>query len=188
MPPLVLASRSPQRRAILAQLGVDFVVRAADVEEETAGAPDLVAGLNARRKARAVARPGETVLGADTVVALGETMFGQPADVSAARTTLEALSGRDHVVLTGICLAHGDELRAAVARTRVSFRALGPRELDWYLDSGEWRGRAGGYAIQGRGAALVQAIEGDYTNVVGLPVATLLGLDPALLSAGRGGA
>jgi septum formation protein len=122
------------------------------------------------------------VLGVDTVVALGARVYGKPADVGAARETLSALSGRRHTVLSGVCLISEGRARAAVASTVVEFRALDDSLLDWYLASEEWRERAGGYAIQGRGAALVAAIEGDYSNVVGLPVATLLELAPDLLA------
>jgi septum formation protein len=180
---LVLASRSPQRRAILTQLGVAFEVRPAGVQELTAG-PDLEVALeNAYRKASAVNRAaGETVLGVDTVVALGAELYGKPPDEAGARDVLQRLAGRRHEVVSGVCVIGPDGVqRTAAARTGVRFRAFGPGLLDWYLESGEWRDRAGGYAIQGRGAALVAAIEGDYFNVVGLPVATLLDLLPQLL-------
>jgi septum formation protein len=153
---------------------------------------------NALRKARAVRRPGarETVLGCDTVVALGGEIYGKPADVARARKTLEVLSGRTHEVVSGLALllpegsqdVHRSDLdraeigqRTAVARTQVTFRRLHSRLLDWYLATGEWRGRAGGYAIQGAGAVLVRAVAGDYENVVGLPLATLLDVYPELL-------
>ena len=180
---LVLASRSPQRRAILEQLAVRFTVRPADVEELTAG-PDVEVALeNAYRKAIAVERgAGETVLGVDTVVALGRELYGKPRDEAQARAVLEKLAGRRHEVVSGVCVVGPDGTpRTAAARTGVVFRAFGPGLLDWYLASGEWRERAGGYAIQGRGAALVAAVEGDYFNVVGLPVSTLLDLLPQLL-------
>ena len=124
------------------------------------------------------------MLGVDTVVALGDALYGKPADRDQAEATLRALSGAVHRVLSGVCLIDGASARArtAVATTRVSFRALDEPTLAWYVDAGEWRGRAGGYAIQGRGAALVASIEGDYLNVVGLPVATLLELEPKLLA------
>jgi septum formation protein len=124
------------------------------------------------------------VVGVDTVVALGDAVYGKPADRAEAEATLRALSGADHRVLSGICLLDGRTARArtGVATTMVSFRALDEPTLAWYLDTGEWRERAGGYAIQGRGAALVAAIDGDYLNVVGLPVATLLELEPKLLA------
>ena len=180
---LVLASRSPQRRAILTQLGVEFTVRPQAVEELTDGPAAEVALENAYRKAAAAARgPEETVLGVDTVVALGRRLYGKPGDEAEARATLQTLAGRRHEVISGLCAIgpHGAP-RTAAARTGVTFRAFDTGLLDWYLAGGEWRDRAGGYAIQGRGAALVAAIEGDYFNVVGLPVATLLDLLPQLL-------
>jgi septum formation protein len=177
---LILASRSPQRRAILEQLGVAFRVEAPDVEELAEGDPQEVVRENALRKARAV--DGDRVLAADTAVVLSGRIFGKPGDEAEARAFLEALSGRTHEVMTGIALREPDGAeRSDVAVTKVSFRALEPREIDWYLASGEWRERAGAYAIQGRGAALVERIDGDYWNVVGLPVATLLRLVPDLL-------
>jgi len=180
---LVLASRSPQRRAILEQLGVPFVERPADVTEEEAGDPEAVAVQNARRKALAAgANEGEVVLGVDTLVAVEHEIWGKPPDADAATRTLQALSGRTHVVVSGVALLPGGgELQAATARTRVTFRELDDALVQWYVASGEWRGRAGGYAIQGRGAALVKRIDGDYLNVVGLPVATLIDLWPGLL-------
>jgi septum formation protein len=177
---LVLASRSPQRRAILEQLGVEFEIRPADVEEEIDGDPADVVVRNALRKARAVA--GATVLGVDTEVYLDGRLFGKPTDEAHARTYLEALSGRTHEVFSGVALIRDGEERTGTALTRVTFRALDPATIEWYLRSGEWRDRAGGYAVQGRGAALVAAIDGDYWNVVGLPVALLLELAPGLLT------
>jgi septum formation protein len=138
---------------------------------------------NARAKARAVA--GARVLGADTAVALDGEVHGKPRDAGHARAMLERLAGRTHEVWSGVALLEQGMERTAAAVTRVTFRDLGGAEIDWYLASGEWRERAGGYAIQARGAALVKAIEGDYSNVVGLPVAALLGLAPDLLAAGR---
>jgi len=179
-PPLVLASRSPQRRAILAQLGIDFRVAPADVEELSEGEPRRVVVENALRKARAVA--GERVLGVDTAVVLDDRIFGKPAGADEAGAVLRRLSGRTHEVMSGIALRDEDGTeRSDLAVTRVRFRALERRELDWYLASGEWRERAGAYAIQGRGAALVERMEGDYLNVVGLPVTALLRIAPDLL-------
>jgi septum formation protein len=145
-----------------------------------------VALENARRKAAAVVarRPEAAVLGVDTVVVLDGRIYGKPAGREQARDTLEALRGRRHEVLGGICLIASASRREAVVRTGVRFRSFGPELLGWYLDSGEWRERAGGYAIQGRGAALVEEIEGDYLNVVGLPLARLLELAPWLLPGG----
>ena len=144
----------------------------ADVAEISVGDPHEVALENARRKASAIAARGyENVLGVDTLVALDGRIYGKPSDEGQARATLRALSSRTHVVVSGMHL----DGREAVAVTAVSFRAVEPL-LDWYLARGEWRGRAGGYAIQGAGAALVTRIDGDYLNVVGLPLATLIDL------------
>jgi septum formation protein len=186
-PPLILASGSPQRYAILARLGVGFTVRVPGVEELESGEPGEVTLENARRKARAAIVPGarEAVIGCDTVVALAGALYGKPADEREARTTLAALAGTTHEVVSGLVVllttGAGVEERAAVARTEVTFASLDERRLDWYLSTGEWRGRAGGYAIQGAGAALVRAVNGEYENVVGLPLASLLDIYPALL-------
>jgi septum formation protein len=176
---VILASGSPQRRAILGQLEVDFRVEVPVVEEIVEGKPDDLVRENALMKARSVA--GERVLGADTAVVLDGRDLGKPADAHAARRFLRALSGRVHEVMTGIAVVDAAGERTDVAVTRVRFRELGEDDLAWYLSTGEWRGRAGGYAIQLRGAALVESIEGDYTNVVGLPVPALLRLVPDLL-------
>jgi septum formation protein len=183
VPRLVLASRSPQRRAILEQLGVAFSVVVPDVEELESGPAEEIALENARRKAAAVASRagGATVLGVDTLVEAAGIVYGKPADREEARATLAALSGRRHTVIGGLCLIEADRQRTAAVSTEVEFRTLEPRLVEWYLESGEWRERAGAYAIQGRGAALVKGIEGDYLNVVGLPVATLLELAPGLV-------
>jgi septum formation protein len=182
VPPLVLASRSPQRRAILELLGVPFTVRVAGVDELAEGPPDAVALANARAKAEAVVRgPGETVLAVDTVVALDERIWGKPADEDAARQTLRRLAGATHQVVSGLALLRDGTWTTAVDTTAVTFRELDAAAVDWYVASGEWRERAGGYAIQGRGGALVRRIEGDYLNVVGLPVTVLLDVWPGLL-------
>jgi septum formation protein len=175
---LTLASRSPQRRAILTQLGVEFEVIEPDIEELGEGDPREVVVENAVRKARSV--PGSRVLGVDTDVVLDGRVFGKPASVDAAREQLSALSARVHEVWSGMALREGGSEVTAVSVTRVRFRALDDALLSWYLRSGEWEGRAGGYAIQGRGAALVESIEGDFWNVVGLPVPELLRLAPDL--------
>jgi septum formation protein len=182
---LVLASRSPQRRAILQALGVAFVVRAPDLVESERGDAELVARENALGKAAAVARAaGEVVLGVDTVVSLGGQIYGKPGDLGQARDTLRALSGATHTVVSGLALLGlEDSPRVGTCATEVTFRALDELTIEWYLGSGEWRERAGGYAIQGAGCALVAAITGDWTNVVGLPVGTLLELHPSLLVA-----
>lgn len=176
--PLLLASRSPQRRAILEQLGVEFeVVHPAYGELPLAGAgPAEMASAHAAGKARAVSTqaPGRPVLGVDTVVAIDGRALGKPRDADEARRFLESLAGREHQVHSGLCLIAGGTPHQRLATTRVRFQPLAAEDVDWYLASGEWQERAGGYAIQGRGGALVAGIDGDYTNVVGLPVAVLL--------------
>jgi septum formation protein len=153
------------------------------VDELEAGPPTEVVLENAYRKASAVRgeRADALVLGVDTVVCLGSRIYGKPPDATAAREVLLTLAGRRHLVISGLCLISDGVARTAVATTSVEFRALDQPLLDWYLASEEWRERAGSYAIQGRGAALVERIEGDYLNVVGLPVSTLLDLAPGLL-------
>jgi septum formation protein len=177
---LILASGSPQRRAILEQVGVAFRVEVPEVDELSEGDPRELVVENALRKVRAV--EGALVLGVDTLVVHERRVYAKPGDAAEAERNLRTLSGSVHEVVSGIALR--DEAmreRTDVAVTRVRFRALGESEIAWYLGTGEWRGRAGGYAIQLRGAALVESIEGDYLNVVGLPVAALLGLYPELL-------
>jgi septum formation protein len=176
---LVLASRSPRRRAILEQLGVEFRVEVPKVEELSEGEPRELVRENALRKARAVT--GERVLGADTAVVLDGRAFGKPPGERQAEAVLRALSGRDHEVMSGIAIRDGRGERSAVAVTRVRFRRLDDATIAWYLATGEWSDCAGGYAIQGKGAALVAAIDGDFWNVVGLPVPALLALVPDLL-------
>jgi septum formation protein len=155
------------------------------VDEESEGEPRQVAERNARRKAAAV--PCDLVLGADTVVALDGAILGKPRDEEQAREFVGRLNGRTHEVVGGIALAAGDGrvVAGAVEVTTVTFRDVDSSTLDWYIGTGEWEGRAGGYAIQGAGAALVAAIEGDYLNVVGLPLARLLDLRPDLLPTAR---
>lgn len=163
-----------------------FEARPADVDELTDGDPSAVAVENARRKAVALApdgaAAGQTVLGVDTIVVLDGRVYGKPTGAADARATLAQLSGRSHLVLSGVCVvAPGEPPRTALATTHVHVRTLDDATLDWYVATGEWAGRAGGYAIQARGAALVAAIDGDYLNVVGLPVTALLDLLPAIL-------
>jgi septum formation protein len=179
MEPIVLASASPQRRAILEQLGVPFVVRPAAVEEVEEGDPATVALTNARAKAAAV--EGEHVLGVDTVVALDGEIFGKPATAQAALQTLTRLSGRTHEVVSGLALLRPGNPQVVHEVTEVTFRELGEELIERYVGTLEWSQRAGGYAIQGQGGALVRAISGNYLNVVGLPVAALLDLDLSLM-------
>lgn len=179
-PPIRLASVSPQRREILEQLRIPFSVVAPPYEENDAPGADPVQLVreHARGKARAVAEAaGDTpVLGVDTAVVLDGRAFGKPADADEAGAMLEALSGRTHEVVSGLCLLTPAWEDVAHDTTRVTFRPLTPRDLAAYLASGEWRERAGGYAIQGLGAGLVERVEGDYSNVVGLPAALLVRL------------
>ena len=177
-PPLLLASTSPQRRIILEQLGIPFEVVAPDYEEHDLPEADAVELVkeHALGKARSVAdrADGRPVLGVDTAVALGGRLYGKPKNAAEAAEMLDALSGNTHLVVSGLALLTPDwELVDNVA-TRVTFRSLTPRDLAAYVASGEWEGGAGAYAIQRRGAALVQSIEGDYLNVVGLPAALLV--------------
>jgi septum formation protein len=179
-PPLLLASTSPQRRAILEQLAIPFEVvppRYDEVDPSDADPVELVR-RHARGKARSVATgAGERpVLAVDTTVALEGRLFGKPADAADAEQMLETLGGRTHAVVSGLCLlAPGWEV-VEDETTLVTFRRLASRDRAVYLASGEWRDRAGGYAIQGLGASLVERIEGDYLNVVGLPGALLVRL------------
>jgi septum formation protein len=177
--PLLLASRSPQRRAILEQLGVPFEVVVPEYEETgVGGEPVETVREHARGKARSVAGvAGERpVLGVDTEVVLDGRVFGKPGDATEAEAMLEALGGRTHDVVSGLCLVTPGWEMVEHDVTRVAFRALDARDLASYLGTGEWQGRAGAYAIQGRGATLVERIEGDYLNVVGLPGALLVRL------------
>jgi septum formation protein len=179
---LILASASPQRRAILQQIGVAFEVRVPAVQELSEGPAAEVALENAYRKAAAIAPAELPVLGVDTVVSLGARIFGKPRDAAHAAEMLTALGGARHVVISGVCLIEGERVRTAAAQTAVEFRALDPAAIDAYVRTGEWQGRAGAYAIQGRGATLVARIDGDYLNVVGLPVPTLMELAPQLIA------
>ena len=180
---LILASRSPQRRAILERLGIAFEVVDVEVDEITDGPAIEIARANALRKARAgaAARPGETILGVDTVVCLDGEIFGKPSCAEAAETTLKRLSGRTHEVISGLALLAPGNPQVVHEVTNVTFRDLSDELVERYVKVGEWAGRAGGYAIQEQGAALVRAISGDYLNVVGLPVARLLDLDLSLI-------
>jgi septum formation protein len=149
-----------------------------DVDELTEGEPQSLVVENALRKARSVR--AELVLGVDTDVFLDGRVFGKPETRDAAAAMLLLLSGRSHEVWSGVAIRENGEERTSCACTKVRFGQLEQPLLDWYLDSGEWEGRAGGYAIQGRGAALVDSIQGDFWNVVGLPVPDLLELAPEL--------
>jgi septum formation protein len=179
-PPLLLASTSPQRRAILHQLGIPFDVvapRYVEHDPPDADAAQLVRD-HALGKARSVApeADGRPVLGVDTTVVLDGRIYAKPADAGHAERMLEELSGRTHAVVSGLALVTPGWEYVGDEATLVTFRALTPRDLANYVATGEWHGRAGGYAIQGLGAALVERVEGDYLNVVGLPASLLVRL------------
>ena len=176
---MILASSSPRRRAILEQLGVDFRVETPEVDELTEGEPRALVVQNALLKLRAV--PGDRVLAADSMVVWDGRAHGKPRDREEAERWLRELSGRWHEVMGGIALRERGEERTALAVTRVRFRELSDADIERYLADGEWRDRAGGYAIQELGAMLVEEIEGDWFNVVGLPVPALIRLAPGLL-------
>ena len=185
---LILASASPRRRRILAELGVEFEVVAPEVEEMRGGPPPEVLVLdNALRKARAGlelagAGEGTLALGVDTEVVLEGEVLGKAETEEEARNRLALLSGRTHEVLSGFALvpAGGAEERTGLARSQVTFRRLERGLIQRYLDSGEWRDRAGAYAIQGLGSLLVDRLEGDFSNVVGLPLQALFTVAPEL--------
>jgi septum formation protein len=174
--PLVLASTSPQRRAILEQLRIPFeVVEPAYVEDDPPGmeAVELVRG-HAEGKARSVRAEGRVTLGVDTAVVVDGVVYGKPADWAEAARMLDELSGRTHTVVSGLCLLGPGFETVGDEATDVTFRSLTPGLRALYLESGEWEGRAGSYAIQGLGGRLVERIAGDYLNVVGLPGALLV--------------
>ncbi|MDP9260025.1 MAG: Maf family protein [Actinomycetota bacterium] len=173
---LILASRSPQRRAILTQLGLEFRIVEPSYEELPLPlAPAELAERHSIGKARSVEPgAGEIVLGVDTLVVIDDQVLGKPADAPEAAGMLALLAGRTHHVVSGLTLRDDVGERTGHARTAVRFRALDGWAIDEYVARGEWRGRAGGYAIQEAGAALVSNIEGCFFNVVGLPVALLV--------------
>jgi septum formation protein len=191
---VVLASRSPQRKALLEGLGVEFEVADPKVQEMKEGDPRELVLDNARWKAAAIAAvepiPGTLVIGGDTEVVLDGEALGQPESEPEARAHLERLSGREHEVLGAVALLGPDTGEDERPRTRdglvastVRFRELTPPLLEAYLASGEWRERAGAYAIQGLGSALVEEVRGDVSNVIGLPIGLLLELAPELVPA-----
>ena len=172
--PIILASASPRRRDLLAELRVPFEVRPSDVDEtpRRGEKPEALVRRLARAKAMKTFafQRASVVLAADTVVAIDDAVLGKPVDRDEAREMLQRLSGLEHRVLTGFCVVGpGGEMEEAVVATRVRFRDLEAAEIEAYLDTGEPFDKAGAYAIQGGAAAFVAAIDGSYTNVVGLP-------------------
>ena len=177
MAALILASGSPRRAELLAQAGMVFEVRAADIPEEAL--PGEVAEAFALRmaedKARAVAHPGEEVIAADTIVVVDGKILGKPQDEDEAARMLESLSGRIHRVMTGVAVQHADgEMHSWVTQTEVEFKSLSAEEISRYVASGDPMDKAGSYGIQSGAAYMVRAIRGSYTNVVGLPMAEVL--------------
>lgn len=177
MTDLVLASASPRRADLLSAAGISFTVVPADVDETLVGgeAPEAYVSRLALAKVRdGICRnPGKLILAADTAVVVDHHILGKPGSAEDARRMLELLAGRVHEVLTGVALTDGRHESVEVVRTRVHFLMLSDAEIDWYVASGEPDGKAGAYAIQGRASRFIDWIEGSYTNVVGLPVATV---------------
>jgi septum formation protein len=173
-PTLILASGSPRRRELLDSLDVDYVIRPADVDESILAreSPTEHVQRLATDKAAAIAHQGELILGADTIVLIDDEILGKPADTSEARIMLRRLTGRVHQVLSGVALLDASSGRSAVglARTEVRIAEISDKEIDWYVSTREPMDKAGAYAIQGLGALFVEHIEGNYTNVVGLPI------------------
>jgi septum formation protein len=193
-PVLVLASASPRRRQLLASLGLHPEIRPAHIDESARDGerPVEYVARVAREKAEAVAAPGELVLAADTTVRLGERLLGKPANPAEARSMLAAIAGREHEVLTGVALLEaGGKPATVVESTRVRMAPMSEEEIRWYAETGEPLDKAGSYAIQDLGSLFVDAIDGNYTNVVGLPLPAVyrlfddLGYDLREFAAGR---
>ena len=180
---VTLASGSPQRREILAKLGLEFDVVVPGVEELSGGDPEAEVLENARRKAAAVSTDG-VVIACDTDVVLDGRALGKPAGEEEARAYLDSMSGRPHVVMGGLVVLVDGEERSGLERTTVVFSELDDAEKQRYVQFGEWRGRSGGYAVQTLGSTLVERIEGSVSNVVGLPVGLLFDLAPELFEVG----
>lgn len=169
---LVLASASPRRAELLRAAGIKFSVRVADLDETQLPGemPSTYVLRLSREKAQAVAQPGELVLGADTTVVVGDDIAGKPVDAADARRMLQLLSGAWHEVLTGVSLVKDAQALSELSVTRVKFAPLSAAEIDWYIATHEPFDKAGAYGIQGYASRFVEQIEGNYANVVGLPV------------------
>ena len=173
---LILASQSPRRQELLGKMGPKFTVRPADIDEtmDPADTPAHQVGLVSRRKATAaVAGPEDVVIAADTIVVVGDTILGKPHSPAEAAQMLERLSGRDHQVMTGCTVRRGDRMETFTEVTHMIFRPLSREEIDYYVSTGEPMDKAGAYGIQGGACLFVQRLEGDYYNVMGLPVCRL---------------
>ena len=173
---LILASQSPRRRELLGLLGIPFQVQVSNADEtmEPGQDPRQQVAMVSRRKAEALPRTADQiVLAADTIVVCDGNILGKPKDRADAIAMLEQLSGRTHQVMTGMTLLHKDQVRTCTEVTQVTFRSLSSEEIERYVDSGEPMDKAGAYGIQGGAALFVEGIQGDYYNVVGLPVCRL---------------
>jgi septum formation protein len=173
MTTVVLASGSPRRHELLTQIGVEFVVREPDIDETPSSGEDpvdYVRRLASAKAAAVVAAPHDLVIAADTTVALGSAILGKPMDDRDAASMLGRLSGATHLVHTGVAVRLGDQELVEVCTTAVTFVDLDTATIDWYVATGEPMGKAGSYAIQGAGAALVSSVDGSVSNVIGLPL------------------
>lgn len=174
---LVLASGSPRRRELLAQLGISFDVRAADLDEALRPGEGARAYVERLAREKATAVPGELVLAADTSVVIDDEVLGKPGlDAALGASMLRRLAGRAHAVLTGIAVKSAFGVRAEVVRSEVHFRALSDAEIAWYVGTHEGADKAGGYALQGKAGAFISAVVGSPTNVIGLPLGETLAL------------
>ena len=173
----ILASQSPRRRELLAMLGLDFEIITADIDETMAPglAPEAAVAAVCEKKARAVGQthPGRLVVAADTIVVVENRILGKPHSPDEARAMLHSLSGRSHTVMTGFCLWQDGRCETHVEQTRLRFRPLSGREIDAYIATGSPMDKAGAYGIQDQAAVFVEALEGDYYNVMGLPLCAL---------------
>jgi len=176
-PSIYLASRSPRRRELLSQMAVDFAVLAADVDEsvQPGESPQDYVQRIAVEKARAgvsglAANDNKPVLAADTAVIVDQTIFGKPVNDDDARRMLKMLSGQSHQVMTAVALASENDLKTALSVSEVRFAAMTEAEIDWYIQTGEGRDKAGSYAVQGLGAIFIDQIQGSYSGIMGLPV------------------
>ena len=174
LPKIILASGSPRRAEILTSVGWEFtkVVPDIDESERPGESPDVYVQRLAEEKASAIARrfPGETVLGADTTVVIDGTIIGKPLDMNDAKRMLRLLSGRRHEVLTGVAVAADSDARVGLQRTAVKFAEMSPAEIEFLAERGDPLDKAGAYAVQAQAALFIEGIEGDYWNVVGLPI------------------
>ncbi|MBA3065858.1 septum formation protein Maf [bacterium] len=190
---IILASKSPRRAELLKKAGIEFTIETGEYKEEMDLnlPPEKLAETLAFKKAEEISakHPESIVIGADTIVVTEDEVLGQPPDADSSRRMLEKLSGRPHRVITGFALVCGETLVREVksVTTKVYFRKLSADEIDAYIKSGEPMGKAGSYAIQGGGASFVEKIEGDYYNVVGLPVGELLGVLSKILMENKTG-